>query len=64
MTWYPAVTFCRVTVDMVFSSDMPDGRGHHDGPEPADAGAEVAPPPGWTADDTDRLRAEPTTVDP
>ena len=64
MTWYPVVTFWQVTMDMVFSSDMPDGRGHHYGVELVDAWAEVAPPPNWTTDDTARLRDVMSTVEP
>jgi uncharacterized membrane protein len=41
---------------MIFSSEMPDGFGHHYGAEFASAFASVVPPPGWTAGDTDRLR--------
>jgi len=64
MTWFPLATFWQVTMDMVFSSGMPDGYGHHYGLELADAWAAVAPPPGWTADDTARLRAELAAITP
>ncbi|RIJ78790.1 hypothetical protein D1871_01655 [Nakamurella silvestris] len=64
MTWFPLATFWQVTMDMVFSSDMPDGYGHHYGLELADAWAAVVPPTGWTAADTTRLRAELASIVP
>lgn len=33
MRWLPVVTFWQVTMDMVFSADVPDGFGHSFGPE-------------------------------
>jgi uncharacterized membrane protein len=33
MTWIPLVSFWQVTLDMVFSADVPDGHGHSYGPE-------------------------------
>ena len=56
MVWIPLVTFWQVTMDMIFSSEMPDGFGHHYGAEFASAFAAAVPPPGWTAGDTDRLK--------
>ena len=64
MTWFPMATFWQVTVDMVVSSELPDGYGHHYGLELADAWAAVTPPPGWTAADTCRLRVLLTEVTP
>lgn len=57
ITWFPLATFWQVSMDMLFSSSMPDGHGHHYGLELVDAWAAVAPPPGWTAEDTEALRA-------
>jgi uncharacterized membrane protein len=36
---------------------MPGGHGHNYGLSVLDGWAAVAPPPGWTARDTDRVRA-------
>jgi uncharacterized membrane protein len=33
MTWIPFVTFWQVTLDQVFSTDVPNGHGHSYGPE-------------------------------
>ena len=56
VTWLPVATFWQVTIDMIFSSTVPDGYGHDYGVELADAWAAVAAPPGWTAHETARLR--------
>jgi len=64
MKWYPVATFWQVTMDMVFSSSMPDGYGHHYGLELVDAWATLTPPAGWTTDDTARLRAAVVGIDP
>lgn len=55
--WWPFVTFWQVTADMVNATKVPPGHGHSYGTAPAAAWAEIAPPPGWTGDDTARLRA-------
>ena len=57
MRWLPWVTFWQVTADMVFSTGVPDGHGHVYKKEYVDAWAAVFQPPGWSADDTTRLRA-------
>jgi uncharacterized membrane protein len=57
MVWIPFVTFWQVTADMVFAVDVPDGHGHHYASDYVNGWADVAQPPGWTAADTDRLRA-------
>lgn len=58
MRWIPFVTFWQVTLDMVFSAEVPDGYGHSYGPEAADLWADIlAPPEGWTQADTDAVRA-------
>ncbi|MTD16263.1 hypothetical protein GIS00_20190 [Nakamurella sp. YIM 132087] len=56
MTWIPLVTFWQVTTDMVFSSAMPDGYGHHYALELVDAFGAVVPPDGWSAGEAERLR--------
>ena len=57
MRWIPWVTFWQVTADMVFSTGVPAGHGHVYKQEYVDAWAAVTQPPGWTTDDTTRLRA-------
>lgn len=58
MRWYPMVTFWQVTADLANSRRVPPGHGHNYGVLAADAWAAIAPPPGWTDQDTDRLRAQ------
>lgn len=57
MRWLPFVTFWQVTMDMVFSADVPAGHGHTFGPDAADMWAAILHPDGWTPDDTARVRA-------
>ncbi|MEV4468218.1 alpha/beta hydrolase [Nonomuraea salmonea] len=57
MNWFPLVTFWQVLVDMTAALDVPAGHGHRYGANIADGWAAVAPPPGWAAGDTLRLRA-------
>lgn len=56
MRWYPVVTFWQVTADLTNALQVPPGFGHNYGALQADAWAAVAPPPGWTSADTERLR--------
>jgi uncharacterized membrane protein len=56
MTYIPLVTFWQVTVDLVFSTNMPHGYGHTYTFSYANAFAAVVPPPGWDDADTVRLR--------
>lgn len=56
MTWLPLVTFWQVAADLAFSTGVPDGHGHSYRADYVDAWAQVARPPGWTDDDTARLR--------
>jgi uncharacterized membrane protein len=58
MHWYPAITFWQTTVDLVFANKAPTGHGHVYKSGAVDGWAAVAPPPGWTVDDTVRLRAQ------
>ncbi|WP_430783699.1 alpha/beta hydrolase [Actinoplanes sp. G11-F43] len=57
MHWYPGVTFWQITCDLVFSNKVPTGHGHVYKSETVDGWAAIAPPPGWTTDDSLRLRA-------
>ncbi len=56
MRWYPIVTFWQVGFDMTNASGMPAGHGHNYGNTVLDGWAAVAPPDGWTAEDTERIR--------
>ncbi|MDV8000126.1 alpha/beta-hydrolase family protein [Rhodococcus sp. IEGM 1408] len=53
--WLPFVTFWQVTMDMVFSADVPEGHGHSFGPDAARMWAAILDPTGWTDQDTDRV---------
>jgi uncharacterized membrane protein len=56
MFWMPFVTFWQVTADLVFSTGVPDGHGHHYKADYVNGWADVAQPWAWTASDTERLR--------
>ena len=56
MRWYPIVTFWQVAADMTNAAAVPGGHGHNYGEFVLDGWAAVAPPDGWTADDTERIR--------
>jgi uncharacterized membrane protein len=56
MRWYPIVTFWQVAADLTNAASVPDGHGHNYGDFVLDGWAAVAPPDGWTADDTERIR--------
>lgn len=53
--WIPFVTFWQVTMDMVFSADVPAGHGHTFGPDAAQMWAAILDPAGWTRADTERV---------
>jgi uncharacterized membrane protein len=57
MHWFPGITFWQTTVDIAFSNDVPRGHGHQYKSGTVDGWAALAAPPGWTVDDTLRLRA-------
>jgi len=57
MRWYPIVTFWQVSADMTNAAGMPGGHGHNYGESVLDGWAAVAPPPGWTPADTERIRS-------
>ncbi|MGB3485396.1 MAG: alpha/beta hydrolase [Mycobacterium sp.] len=64
MRWYPIVTFWQVGADMTNAAGMPGGHGHNYGNSMLDGWAAVAPPPGWTAADTERIRGVLEADDP
>ena len=55
MRWYPIVTFWQVGADVTNASGVPGGHGHNYGKSVLDGWVAVAPPPGWTSADTDRI---------
>jgi uncharacterized membrane protein len=57
MRWIPLVTFWQVTLDMVFSADVPSGHGHNYGAEAADMWAQLLHPANWSQSDTDAIRS-------
>lgn len=57
MRWYPIVSFWQVSADMTNASGVPAGRGHNYGDSVLDGWAAVIAPAGWTAADTERVRA-------
>jgi len=56
MRWYPIVTFWQVGFDLNNASTMPAGHGHNYNDTQLDGWVAVAPPQGWTAADTERIR--------
>ena len=57
MQWSPVVTFWQVGADLTNAEGVPGGHGHNYGNDILDGWAAVAPPDGWTAADTERVRA-------
>lgn len=55
MSWLPFVTFWQVTMDMVFSTDVPSGFGHTYGAEAVYLWADILQPEGWTVAQSDRV---------
>ena len=54
--WIPLVTMVQLgAADQMVANDVPAGQGHQFGQEPVYAWAAILPPPGWTAEDTERL---------
>ncbi|MGE2836841.1 alpha/beta hydrolase [Mycobacterium sp. SMC-4] len=56
MRWYPIITFWQVAADMTNAASAPGGHGHNYGDYILDGWVGVAAPPGWTPDDTERIR--------
>ncbi|WP_198285968.1 alpha/beta hydrolase [Saccharomonospora marina] len=63
LTWLPLFTFWQLTADLPYAQDVPPGHGHNYRALFADTWAAVAPPPGWTAADTLRLRSVLETIE-
>ncbi len=55
MRWLPFVTFWQVTLDMIFSADVPYGYGHAFGPDAAELWVDILDPPQWDAAKTQRI---------
>ena len=55
MRWLPFVTFWQVTMDMVFSTDVPSGFGHTYGPEAVYLWADILQPDGWSDAQSDQV---------
>ena len=55
--WFPIVSTVQAAADLSFSASLPSGFGHDYRVDYADAFARVAPPEGWTDEDTARLEA-------
>lgn len=56
MRWLPFVTFWQVTLDMIFSADVPYGYGHAFGPDAADLWVDILAPRGWDPALTQRVQ--------
>jgi len=54
--WIPVVTFLQVSADMAVAQKVPPGHGHNYVADVADGWAAVLSPPGWTQENTERLR--------
>jgi uncharacterized membrane protein len=61
MRWYPVVTFWQVSADLTNAEGVPGGHGHNYSNDILDGWVAVAPPDGWTAADTERIRAAVST---
>jgi uncharacterized membrane protein len=62
MRWYPVVTFWQVSADLTNAEGVPGGHGHNYSNDILDGWAAVNPPDGWTAADTERIRAALSTL--
>ncbi|WSF15842.1 alpha/beta-hydrolase family protein [Streptomyces sp. NBC_01353] len=54
--WFPFVAFWQTSIDMAVSYGVQAPHGHRYGAGAVDGWAAIAPPEGWTAADTTRLR--------
>jgi uncharacterized membrane protein len=61
MRWYPVVTFWQVSADLTNAEGVPGGHGHNYSNDILDGWVAVAPPDGWRAADTERIRAALST---
>jgi uncharacterized membrane protein len=57
MHWNPVVTFWQVSADLTNAEGVPGGHGHNYSNDILDGWVAVVPPDGWTAADTERVRA-------
>lgn len=55
MRWLPFVTFWQVTLDMIFSAEVPYGYGHAFGPDAAELWVDILDPPKWDPAMTRRI---------
>ncbi|ORA40139.1 hypothetical protein BST13_01160 [Mycobacterium aquaticum] len=55
MRWLPFVTFWQVTLDMIFSADVPYGYGHAFGPDATELWVDILDPPQWNSAKTQRI---------
>ena len=53
--WLPFVTFWQVTLDMIFSAEVPYGYGHAFGPDAARLWVDILDPPDWDPATTQRI---------
>lgn len=53
--WLPFVTFWQVTLDMIFSAEVPYGYGHAFGPDAAQLWVDILDPPDWDPSTTQRI---------
>jgi uncharacterized membrane protein len=56
MRWLPVVTFWQVTLDMIFSAEVPYGFGHAFGPEATQLWVDILAPTGWNPALTERVQ--------
>lgn len=63
MPFVPIVTGVQVGLDLLQSMGVPAGNGHVFGPAHAEAWTLIAPPPGWSSDETTRLLATLAAAD-
>ena len=63
MRWYPLITFWQVGFDMTNAAGVPPGHGHNYGNSVLDGWVAVAPPDGWTREDTERIRSSLVKVE-
>ncbi|MGQ4600209.1 alpha/beta-hydrolase family protein [Nocardia sp. R6R-6] len=63
MRWWPFVTFWQVAADLTNAQGVTDGHGHRYGSLVLDGWAAIAAPPDWTAQRSERIRAEVETTE-
>ncbi|MFR9750778.1 alpha/beta hydrolase [Nocardia sp. 004] len=57
MRWWPFVTFWQVSADLTNAVGVTDGHGHRYGSLVLDGWAAILPPPDWTPELSERIRA-------